>query len=153
MEKEPLPRIIKHLYFSSRYFFTTKFGDRLPNPDISAFEGSVLSYITFNFPEAGATPSDLMGHYHIAKSTISETMKGLTKKGYLETRLDQTDKRKKRYFPTEEAKVHVENMKPIFEEFDRDVNGILTEEEADLFREYAEKILKAMERRQHDRRR
>ncbi len=153
MEKEPLYRIIKHLYFSSRYLFSSEFGDRLPNPDISALEGTILTYVTLNFDEAGAAPADLMDHYHIAKSTISETLKGLTKKGYLEARVDQEDKRKKRYFPTEEAKVHVEKMKPIFAEFEGDMNAILTEEEADLFREYAEKILKAMERRQHDGRR
>ena len=145
MEKEPLPRLIKTLYFSSRNYFAARFGDALPDPDITFYEGSIVNFVVSEEKEEGVSASDLMERYHVSKSSMSETMKRLVEKGYVSIRVSSLDKRKKGYFPTEKAKGHVEKMRPIFEQFDAEIESALSEEETKEFYRLANKLLLNME--------
>lgn len=99
---------------------------------LTGIEGMTLGYI-FRHQDQSITAKEVMARSKVAKATISQTLNGLVKKGYLSMVPSPADKRKKIIALTPRG-VAVENeFKAIFTEITQQVKkGVTPEEEATL---------------------
>jgi DNA-binding MarR family transcriptional regulator len=96
---------------------------------LTGIEGMVLGYV-FKAEGQTVTSTELLAKSKGAKATISQTLKGLVKKGYLKMEPSSQDKRKKMITLTEKGLKVEKEFKEIFKGITQQVkNGITPEEE------------------------
>lgn len=81
----------------------------------------------------GITPSQLSSHQHVSRNTISALLRGLESQGYIERRLDDSDRRIFRICITEAGRQAVHHVGPqMVDLFNRLVSGLSPEERSQL---------------------
>ncbi len=101
--------------------------EQLRSLDISPTQGMALDYL---LSQEGHTryASELHHDFGISKPAISATLKGLKKKGYVETAVNPGDDRKKQILPTQKAR-----------EIQKKIDEKLVEQQAQMCRGISEK--------------
>lgn len=92
-----------------------------------------------------STQSGIADAMEVSPSTIAVSLKKLEKGGYIEKRIDNADNRFNRIVLTKEGEAVVLKSEQLFDEVDRKLFSVLSEEEKEILGGYLERLLYVME--------
>ena len=109
------------------------------NVGLTAMEGMML----FRIGNQGVKveTKDLLAQFRLSKSTLSELLSSLEKKGYLVYVQSAADKRKKCVVLTEKGQQHVQNAHKVFADFEKRLLQDVEEKDLEAFERIYQKIL------------
>lgn len=143
MNKKNNVTMIKELGRQVRTLFRSKFDGLMP-AGVTRVEGRFLGYI-YNHQEEGVISTDLVNAFQLKKSTVSETLSSLERKGFIVFSRSKDDARKKNICLAEKGIKHEQAAAPIIAEFDAILEGALNEEEQAQFNRIYEKLSQAIQ--------
>ncbi|MCI5940111.1 MarR family transcriptional regulator [bacterium] len=143
MNKKNNVAMIKELGCKIRTLFRDKFDGLMPE-GVTRVEGRFLGYI-YEHQEEGVISTDLVNAFQLKKSTVSETLSSLERKGFIVFRRSQDDARKKIICLAEKGIKHERAAAPIIAEFDAILENALSEEEKAQFEVIFEKLCAAIQ--------
>ena len=111
---------------------------------INALEASVLGAIV---REGCSSSGDVQAATCLAKATLSDTLKSLTEKGYIEYRPSELDRREKEIAVTEKGLEAGAYLKTVAQEFDALMLEGIKEEDIETTRAVLDQILNNIGRR------
>ena len=114
----------------------------LASMDLTASQGRILGYIARK--ETAPCSRDIEEAFHLSHPTVSGVLARLEKKGFIEFRPDENDRRCKRIYMMEKGMECTETMyRTIMENEEKMVRGF-TAEETELFRSFLERSIENM---------
>ncbi|MCR4561727.1 MAG: MarR family transcriptional regulator [Bacilli bacterium] len=117
---------------------------------LTGIEGMILSYI-FRLEDKGiVTARDVMKSSKASKSTTSQSLTGLEKKGFITMGPSEEDKRVKIIQLTERGREAQAECRYVFQDIRKVISQGITEEEENLLREMLEKIQKNISRKEEE---
>lgn len=137
-EALPLAAEVRHLNRSFRDVFSRHYADKMPN-DLSHIEAMVIEFIAES-DDKEVYSTTIATYFRLKKSTVSEMLHGLTKKGYLTLARGTKDRRWKPITLTEKAWEREAKIRPINEEFEKSIADVLSPEDKEQFDELCAKI-------------
>ena len=143
MNKKNNVAMIKELGCKVRTLFRNKFDGLMPE-GVTRVEGRFLGYI-YEHREEGVISTDLVDAFQLKKSTVSETLSSLERKGFIVFERSQDDARKKIICLAERGIKHERSAAPIIAEFDAILESALNEEEKAQFEVIFEKLCAAIQ--------
>lgn len=112
----------------------------LTSMDLTAAQGHIMGFITH--AQTPPCPRDIEEAFHLSHPTVSGLLSRLEKKGFIESRPDEKDRRSKRIYVLPKGMELNETMhKTILETEERLVGGF-TEEEKALFHEFLQRAIR-----------
>ena len=99
--------------------------------ELTGTRGYILGYLIRH--EGTFYQKDLEKIFSVRRSTMTEILNLMEKKGFIVRAPDETDKRLKRIVPTEEAKRYDKKIREAFDRFENDLTDGLSDEELDAF--------------------
>lgn len=105
---------------------------------LTGIEGMTLAFLAEK--GEGITMKEVMDHFHIVKSTASQTLSGLVKKGMIELKEDKTDKRKKIINLTKEGRTKQHDLDHRMDQMNQIIEKDFSEEERKTLHTLLEKI-------------
>lgn len=105
--------------------------------ELSQTEHRVVGYICHH---PGCISTDLVEEFNCVRSTVSQMVNSVAKKGYIELKTSKEDKRKVLLFPTDLALKQEEEAKRLFDRFDKLVENGIDEGEKEAFLSVCAKI-------------
>lgn len=148
MNKNNNVRTIKEMGNALRGLFRSKYDCRMPS-GVTRVEGRFLGFIG-DHQEEGVISSDLVKHFQLKKSTVSETLSSLERKGFIYFERSKKDARKKGIVLADKGIEHEKNAAPIIAEFDAILDSVLTPEEQEAFDAACQKLLSAIEEKEKE---
>lgn len=107
--------------------------------EITFMHGWILKYLYLN-RERDVFQKDIEKSFAIGKSTVTNIIQILEKKGYVQRASVEYDARLKKVFLTEKGVANVEELEVIFTQMDRVTEENISEEEKDIFFRVCEKV-------------
>ena len=138
MENKEIGRKIRHLARVIKKTADAECMNQI-NIGLTTMEGMAVFHI--GHLGGQAQTQDILSTLRISKSTLSELLSSLEKKGYLVYARVSSDKRKKNIVLTEKGQDHIERAKKIFTEFEGKITEGLDEKDLEAFERVYQKIL------------
>lgn len=117
-----LMRMINEIYRCGSLYRTLRLEDDGLNGLQTAFVLNICS-------DEGTTQEKLARSLYIHKSTVTRQLASLEEKGFIERRVDESDKRNMLVYPTQKAKDILPKIKLVFKEWREYLTEDLSEEE------------------------
>ncbi len=146
MNKDTNVTKIRDLGRELRVLFRKRYSEKMPK-DVSRVEGRFLGYI-YDYQDEGVISSDLVRAFQLKKSTVSETLSSLQRKGFIEFAPTEEDRRKKIIRLGKKGMEHQKEIAPVIEEFDSILDNALSEEEQAQFEAIYARLMKAMKEKE-----
>lgn len=108
--------------------------------DLTAAQGHIMGYITHR--ETPPCSRDIEEAFQLSHPTISGLLSRLEKKGFIEFRTDESDRRCKRIYPLPKGLELIETMHRTIEGIEEQLVQDFTDEEKERFAQY---LLRAIE--------
>lgn len=148
MSKTNNVKTIKEMGSALRGLFRSKYDCQMPS-GVTRVEGRFLGFIG-DHQEDGVISSDLVKHFQLKKSTVSETLSSLERKGFIYFERSKKDARKKGIVLADKGIEHEKNAAPIIAEFDAILDDVLTPSEQEAFDKACDKLLAAIEAKEKE---
>lgn len=145
MNRDSVINRIKFLSSSFCGLFQDLYAARLPD-GVTRVEGCFLGYIA-DHQEEGVISSDIVRDFRLKKSTVSETLSSLERKGFILLAKDVNDGRRKLIVLAPKGVEHEHSAAPVMDEFDASFDDVLNEEENAQLGAIYEKLMDAIEER------
>ena len=138
MENKQIGRKVRHLARALKKTADAECMNQI-NLDLTTMEGMTV----FRIGRLGGTvqTSELLSVLRISKSTLSELLSSLEKKGYLVYAQTTSDKRKKSIVLTQKGQEHIERANKIFTEFEKKITEGIDEKDLEAFERVYLKML------------
>lgn len=105
--------------------------DALAQMDLTASQGRIMGYLSYRTQPPCA--KDIEDHFHLSHPSVSGTLSRLEKKGFIEFRPDEADRRCKRiYLLPKGAECHERILQTIADMEKQIISGFSEEEQAQL---------------------
>ncbi len=147
MKKETVLKTIQELYAAYRYLFRLKYEESI-SKDVTQVESRFIGFIADRQEEGSSVISkDLVLAFGVGKPVVSENMRSLVKKGYVQFVTDQVDRRKKTIVLTEKGMEYHRRVTPVLDAFASSFEDVLGKEEMKQWTASSAKLLAAMKER------
>ena len=112
----------------------------LASMDLTAAQGHVMGYI--NHRPTPPCPRDIEEAFRLSHPTVSGLLSRLEKKGFIQLRPDETDRRVKRIYPLPKARELTETMHATIAASEAKLTQDFTEEEKELFAQLLQRAIR-----------
>lgn len=131
-DKRSIGYTIRHTSNSIKNYIDQILNERMKD-SLTGIEGMTMAFI-FRHKREVITARDIMSHSRVNKSTTSETLSGLVKKGYIEMKPYKKDRRVKIIVLTKLGEKINAQFDEIFVEINARIeNGLTEEDKANIF--------------------
>ena len=112
----------------------------LDDLDLTAAQGQMMGFITHS--PSPPCPRDLEEAFRLSHPTVSGLLARLEKKGFIELRSDETDRRIKRIYPLPKARELKETMHATILATEAKLTQDFTDEEKELFAQFLQRAIR-----------
>ena len=112
----------------------------LDKMDLTAAQGHIMGYLTHRTDPP--CPRDIEEAFRLSHPTVSGLLSRLEKKGFIQLRPDETDRRVKRIYPLPKARELTETMHATIAASEAKLTQDFTEEEKELFAQLLQRAIR-----------
>ena len=112
----------------------------LASMDLTAAQGHIMGFI--NHQPTPPCPRDIEEAFRLSHPTVSGLLSRLEKKGFIQIRPDEADRRVKRIYPLSKAKELTETMHAAITASEARLTQDFTEEERELFAQLLQRAIR-----------
>lgn len=114
----------------------------LASMELTAAQGPILGFIDQS--RQPPCPRDIEQHFHLSHPTVSGILSRLEKKGFIELRSDETDRRCKRIYILSKGRECNERMFEVIHQSEARMVQDFTDEEKELFARFLSRAIENM---------